>query len=78
VAKYPIILIIPKIETKRRISAGGYAAFLPLKKKAILKMAQKNAMGMMIYRTISSAADIKNTFLTYQKYLPQRIRIMNI
>jgi len=42
-----MILIIPNIDTKSRISAGGSAAFLPLRKKAILKMAQKNAIGII-------------------------------
>jgi hypothetical protein len=53
VTKYPIILMIPNIDTKSKISAGGYAAFFPLKKNAMLKMAQKNAIGMKIYNIIS-------------------------
>jgi hypothetical protein len=45
--------MIPNIDTKSKISAGGYAAFFPLKKNAMLKMAQKNAIGMKIYNIIS-------------------------
>jgi hypothetical protein len=45
--------MMPNIDTKSKISAGGYAAFFPLKKKAILKIAQTKAMGMMMYRIIS-------------------------
>jgi len=44
---YPITLMIPNTDTNIRMSAGGYAAFFPLRKKAILKMAQIRAMGMI-------------------------------